>query len=106
MIRKRKRTQGSVGPPPPSGPVTPGQRATPRPLRDRPAPARAKARGVGQPASVPSPGVIPAGPVTEMKARVPPALYGRLRHYAEATGTTVEGTVAAAIEAFLQDRDY
>ena len=105
MIRKSKRTQGSVGATPASGPVTPGRRATPRPLRDRPAPARTKAGRAGQPPSVPAPGVIPAGPVMEVKARVPPALYQRLRHYAETSGSTVEGAVVAAIEAFLQDRD-
>lgn len=103
MIRKSgKRTQGSAGATPASGPVSPGQRATPRPFRDRPAPARAKA---GQPPSVPAPGVIPAGPLTEVNARVPPALYGRLRRYAEASGSTVEGAVVAAIEAFLQARE-
>jgi hypothetical protein len=106
MIRKRKRTQGSVGATPASGPVTPGQRSVPRPLRDRPAPARVKAGLAAQPPSVPAPGVIPSGPGTEMRVRVPPVLYGRLRHYAETTGTTVEGAVAAAIGAFLQDRDY
>jgi hypothetical protein len=105
MIRKRKRTQGSAGATPASGAVTPGQRTVPRPLRDRPTPARAKP-GTARPPAVPAPGVIPSGPVTEMRVRIPPALYGRLRHYAEATGTTVEGGVASAIEAFLQDRDY
>ena len=101
MIRKSQRTQGSVGATPASSPATPGQRAAPRALRDRPAPARAKAGGARQPPSVPAPGVIPAGPVMEVKARVPPALYQRLRHYAEASGNTVEGAVVAAIEAFL-----
>ena len=101
MIGKSQRTQGSVGATPASGPATRDQRATPRPLRDRPAPARAKAGRAGQPPPVPAPGVIPAGPVMEVKARVPPGLYQRLRHYAEASGSTVEGAVAAAIEAFL-----
>lgn len=106
MIRKSKRTQGSAGATPATGPVTPGQRATPRPLRDRPAPARAKAGRAGQPPSVPAPGVIPVDPMTTVNARVPPALYGRLRHYADASGSTVEGAVVAAIEAFLQARNY
>jgi hypothetical protein len=104
MKRKSgKRTEGALGATPASGPMRPGNREAPRPFRDRPTPAGATGR---PPLAAAAPGVRPAGPTTHLAAPIEPALYARLRRYADDSGSSVEAGVVTAIEAFLQGRGY